>query len=396
MRIGQFCDTFLPVVDGVGRVVYNYADGLGRRGNEVYVVTPLVDFGCRANYPFDILDFTGMSVPGSPQYRQGLPIADMHYLRRMESVEFDLIHAHSPFMAGQEAARLAKKMNVPLVGTFHSKYYDDFYKATGLHAAAEVGTLAVVEFFRRCDQVWTVSNNSAEVLNDYGYKGKIEIVENGTKIVEPDQTAAEEISATLNLGSAPVALYVGQLNWKKNLRTVLEACALLRSRGAEFKLVLAGQGPDREEIQSVAEKLGIADMTVFAGHITDSRLLNGLYLRSALFVFLSLYDTAGLVVREAAVMGTPSLAVRGGAAAETITDGENGLLCDNSAQSACDAMAKVLFFPDELGRLGENARRTIPIGWDCVIDDVENRYSQLVNSRSPAKKRLGLFPKRKA
>ena len=79
MQIGQFTDTFYPIVDGVGRVVYNYATHLPRLGHECYVIAPMVNTGYRGGFPFDLVDFTGSSVPGSPQYKAGLAILDRHY-----------------------------------------------------------------------------------------------------------------------------------------------------------------------------------------------------------------------------------------------------------------------------------------------------------------------------
>ena len=50
--------------------------------------------------------------------------------KRLEEAPFELVHAHAPFLAGLAARRIAKKRNIPLVATFHSKYYDDVYKGT--------------------------------------------------------------------------------------------------------------------------------------------------------------------------------------------------------------------------------------------------------------------------
>lgn len=60
------------------------------------------------------------------QYRFGEAMLDAHYRKRIRMVELDIVHAHSPFHAGSEALRLAAVRKLPLVATFHSKYYDDF------------------------------------------------------------------------------------------------------------------------------------------------------------------------------------------------------------------------------------------------------------------------------
>ena len=63
MRIIQFSDSFLPIMDGVGNVVYQYALNLGLRGHESYVVAPQTDTGYRGNFPFEIVDYTGVPLP---------------------------------------------------------------------------------------------------------------------------------------------------------------------------------------------------------------------------------------------------------------------------------------------------------------------------------------------
>ena len=84
MRIGQFSETFYPIVDGVGRVVYNYANTLGAGGDECYVVTPQVDTGYRGCWPFEMVDYAASPVIAAPQYRTGIAVLDRHYVERME------------------------------------------------------------------------------------------------------------------------------------------------------------------------------------------------------------------------------------------------------------------------------------------------------------------------
>ena len=114
MRIGQFTDTFYPIVDGVGRVVFNYATHLPRLGHECYVIAPMMDTGYRGGFPFELVDFTGTSLPGSPQYKAGVAILDRHYHARIANVPLDVIHAHAPFPRGW------RRFGSPQSATFRS------------------------------------------------------------------------------------------------------------------------------------------------------------------------------------------------------------------------------------------------------------------------------------
>lgn len=378
LRIGQFTDTFLPVVDGVGRVALAYADTLCHMGHQVTVVSPMYDTGYRGGYPFELVDFQAMSLPGMKQYKQGEAPMDPHYRKRMRMIPLDIVHAHSPFTSGSEALRLASMRKLPLVGTFHSKYYDDFLKATKSEKLARVGVKFVVDFYERCDEVWAVGQATADVLHEYGYEGDIQVMPNGVMIRQADADAVADAERRWGLGRDPMILFVGQMNWKKNILTVLEACAQLHAQGTRFQLVLAGQGPDLKEIEQKIHDLGLADCTHLAGHITDSRLLDGLYARASLFAFPSLYDNAPMVVREAAVMGTPSVLVRGSSAAEIIQNGENGYLCENDPADLARVMRQVLADPEAARKIGENAKETIPVPWEKILETAVGRYERLI------------------
>ena len=378
LRIGEFTDTFLPVVDGVGRVVQAYAETLSAMGHQVTVVAPMYDTGTRGGFPYELVDFIGTSIPGLRQYKLGEAMLDAHYRRRIRMVSLDIVHAHSPFTAGSEALRLAAVRKLPLVATFHSKYYDDFLKATKSESMARMLTKFVVNFYNRCDEVWAVGKNTAEVLCSYGYQGEVQVMPNGATLRTVHPSDVEEVTRRFSLGADPMILFVGQMDWKKNILTVMEACAELKKQGKKFHLLLAGQGIDLNAIRQKAVDLNIQDLTQVLGHITDTSLLDGLYSRASVFAFPSLYDAAPMVVREAAVMGTPSVMVRGSTAAEIIRDGENGYLCENTPEDLARVIAGILEDPETRDRIGQAARETIPVPWSKVLEAAEERYERLV------------------
>ena len=389
LRIGEFSDTFLPIVDGVGRVVHSYAEGLCQLGHQVTVVVPMGDTGYRGGYPYELVDFIGMRVPLVRQYQTGEAVADAHYRHRIRKVELDICHSHSPFLAGSEALRLAAQRNIPLVGTFHSKYYDDFLKTLKSETLAKLGVKLVVDYYSRCDEVWAVSDSTADTLRSYGYTGEIQVMQNGTNLRNVDPDALAEAERRWDFGDLPLLLFVGQMDWKKNIGCILEACAALRRSGFAFRLALAGQGPDRDAIDRRVDELGLRENARLVGHITDTKLLDALFARASLFVFPSLYDNAPMVVREAAAMGTPSVLARGSTAAEIIRDGENGLLCENDGEDLARVIRGALADSEHLARMGAAARESIPIPWQGILAQVADRYADLIE-----RNRAGELPKK--
>ena len=159
---------------------------------------------------------------------------------------------------------------------------------------------------------------------------------------------------------------------------MLEGCARLMAEGTKFHLILAGQGPDMKEIERKINSLGLHERTHLAGHVTDAKLLDGLYSRATVFAFPSLYDAAPMVVREAAVMGTPSVMVRGSTAAEIIRDGENGYLCENDADDLARVIRTALEDTEKCRLIGEKAKETIPVPWEKILERAAARYERLV------------------
>lgn len=387
MKVGQFSDTFLPVVDGVGRVVSNYAKIMGELCDACYVITPQQKNYDQDISTYEVVEYNGIALPKLHQYRVGIPALDARYQNRISKVRLDIVHAHSPFVAGREAYRISRNQGIPLVATFHSKYYDDFYQISHSKTLSKLGNKFVMDFFSKCDQVWAVSKSTAEVLRSYGYEGPIEVVENGTDLKEPDMEAIRTVEELYSIGTEPLLLFVGQMNWKKNIRRVLEAVATLVKRGRKLRLIMAGQGPSEREIHELTTSLGLDSIVTYTGHINDARLLDGLYARADLFVFPSLYDNAPMVVREAAAIGTPSLLAARSSAAEVVQDGKNGLLADDTTLDMANRIEWALDHPEDLKEIGKVAQKTIPKPWREIVTDVLERYKDLIDKSQSIKLR---------
>ena len=89
LKIGQFTDTFLPIVDGVGRVVQAYSETLCKMGHQVTVVAPMYDTGFQGGFPYQLVEYVGSSVPGLKQYKVGEAVLDAHYRHRIRMIDLD-------------------------------------------------------------------------------------------------------------------------------------------------------------------------------------------------------------------------------------------------------------------------------------------------------------------
>jgi len=375
--IGQFCESYPPTVDGVGRVMFSYCQHLNALGHRALYIAP---DNRRYAKPADceMLLYGGLHVP-TEAYRVGIPRLSPSYRRAVAGASFDVLHAHSPFLGAREARRLARRCGAPLVATFHSKYYDDFYKATHSKTLAKAVVRYIVNFYNSCDEVWAVNKATGEVLKSYGYKGEIVVMPNGTDPFTLTDAQRRDALARYPIhDGVPVLIFAGQQNLKKNPDSVLKACRLRKDAGQPFQLIMVGSGPDEHILRALTRQLGLENEVLFTGFLSERPVLMALYERADLMVFPSLYDNAPMVVREAAVMGTPAVLVEGSCSAEGIVNDENGYLCRNSPESIAQTIAHALPTAKAAGRA---AQATIPIPWNRLMLDVEARYQALIQAR---------------
>jgi 1,2-diacylglycerol 3-alpha-glucosyltransferase len=376
---GLFNDSFPPIMDGVAQGTRNIAYWLNKKYGKCYVVTP--------HFPkytdeeeFMVLRYPSVALLGRKPYRVGMP--GLSLSMDLDKIPFNLVHAKCPFSSGRVALRLARRRNIPLVASFHSRFYDDFKNALKSDAMARAAVRVVVDFFQSADAVWTVSEGSARTLRDYGYVGAISIVENGIDfaVEEGQEQDLSDIDWHFGLRKdVPLLLYVGQIIKQKNLSFLLNALKIAARHGTPFTMLFVGEGPYEIELKKKAEEYGLADRIRFAGVIQDRDMLKRIYARAGLFLFPSLYDTFAIVVREAASVGCPALLIRDSDAGQSIDDGVNGFLADHQPTAYARRLGEILSDLPAAQAVGLTAQRTLCRSWEQVVDDIYEEYQRIIS-----------------
>lgn len=377
---GQFNDAFTPVMDGVTNVVKNYAYWLDKKYGESYVATPAYP-GYIDREEFPVLRYYSIPIKKREPYRFGLELLDLNFRKTIKTIPFDIVHAHCPFTSGVIALQIARKLNIPIVATFHSKFYDDFKQVLKIDAFAKICTRIVIDFFSKVDQVWTVSKGAADTLHEYGYKGKVEIIPNGSDFVMPENMDAlvRQTEEKLNIHKDElVFLFVGQHIWQKNVKLIVDALQRVSLQNIHFKMFFVGDGYAQDELHNYVRELGLDGNITFLGKILDRDYLRSLFARADLFLFPSIYDNAPIVVQEAAAVGTPSLVIAQSNAAEGIIDNVNGYFSDNDSISYANRIIQIIQDRDALKNIGEKARITIYRNWENIVDEVNERYLDII------------------
>ena len=382
--IGIFNDNFPPVLDGVAITAQNYAYWLKEMGRDVSVVTPyapnMQEVMSAATYP--IYRYVSVPIPFRPPYRYGLPFLDIPFMRQWKQMNFELVHAHCPFTTGRLARQITKQQQIPLVATFHSKYRQDFEHNVRSKLIVDLMVKHVVRFFAQADEVWIPQAAVEPTLREYGFKGHVEVVENGNDFYTPNNHI-DEMRAEMRaeLGVAPdetMLLFVGQHIWEKNIGFILDSLALIKDK--PFNLFMVGTGYAVREIRAKVKELQLQDKVTLLGNIHDRERLKRIDAAADLFLFPSLYDNAPLVVREAAAMHTPAMLIQNSTAAEIIDNDVNGFLTPNDVQMYADRIVYLMEHPEVLKRVGKKASTTISRSWENVIEEVILRYRDIQNS----------------
>lgn len=158
----------------------------------------------------------------------------------------------------------------------------------------------------------------------------------------------------------PIFLYVGRITARKGIKTLLEACALLKNQGyVDYSLLIIGKGDQREELEAFIKECDFEEQVTWAGWVEYGNL--GAYFQQAdIFVFPTFEDVWGMVVPEAMVLGKAVLCSNGAASCELIRSGENGYIFDpSSAKELADQMQVFLEHPDLIESMGERSRQII-------------------------------------
>ena len=383
-------DSFPPAIDGVANAVTNYAKIIARDYGAPTVVTPFYPNADDGVYDFPVIRYPSIDMTSLVGYRAGLPFSP-EITARLEQAKFDIIHSHCPITSTMLARSIRTGLDVPLVFTYHTKFDIDIANAIRSKLLQEEAAKLLVENIASCDEVWTVSNGAGENLRKLGYTGEYRVMPNGVDFPQGRVSDAlvREVTGEYDLpDGVPLFLFVGRMMWYKGVRISLDALKQLEEAGTDFRMVFVGGGTDRDEIVAYTESLGLSGKVFFVEPIHDRDRIRAWYCRADLFLFPSTFDTNGLVVREAAACGLGSVLVAGSCAAEDVTDGVNGVLIEENADSMADCLKAMCVSPAKMKEVGENAQRDIYISWDTSVKGAVERYGTVIENY-----RAGKYPK---
>ncbi len=282
-----------------------------------------------------------IDVPFYPGLRVGVPSLPA-IVEALAEGRYDLVHLCSPGPAGVGAWLLARVLELPVIGSYHTELAAYAGLRSGSERLEKLAGLALSAFYGSCDVVLSPSPATDGRLGELGIaEARVGRWDRGVDLGRFDPSLRRE--GTLP-GEVNV-LYAGRLTREKGVDLLADAFQAARWQDPRLHLVLAGGGPEAEVL---AERLG--DSATFLGWLAGQELARA-YASADAFLFASQTDTFGQVVLEAQASGLPVVAVGEGGPASLITSGETGLLADADPAALAQALLTVVNDPKLAGRL---------------------------------------------
>lgn len=336
MRLVWFTDT-LGDVNGVSRFIQNMAEVASEVGRDLQVVSS-TRFAV-PDWP-NIHNFAPVfstKMPKYPQLELAIPNAPA-LARFLKASGADIVHISTPGPVGLVGFRAARRMGLPITGTYHTDFPSYIDHLFDDDACTWMCTAFMRRVYGAMEVVFSRSPDFVPALHRLGIPDeKIEVIPHGIKTDEFDagfrdervwgRLAREEGFAGLEK-DAVRAIFVSRVSVEKNApllgriwKRVHAACAQKGARGVAAQLVVVGDGPYKARME---EELAGTE-AYFLGFRTG-RPLATLYASADLFVFPSVTETLGQVVMEAQCAGLPAIVADEGGPAATVADAETGFV----------------------------------------------------------------------
>lgn len=193
------------------------------------------------------------------------------------------------------------------------------------------------------DKVIAISNFIKKFLIDAGIqKGKIYTVHNGIK-TNIKYMPVDQLRKKYKLGDSFVIGTIGELSSRKNQINVIESLVYLRKKN--IKLLIVGDGNEKEELEKQVKMLNLQDKVIFLGHYPQARKLLSVI---DVFVLTPLSEAFGLVFAEAQMAGVPTIGSNLEGIKDIIKEGETGFLIPANDPKILANKIKKLIYNKEL------------------------------------------------
>ena len=354
-KVAHFTDTFYEV-NGVARTLQQQR-AMAQALEKDYEIIACVSDKHPAQRGVRHFNAVGsFALPEYPELKIMTP-PFLEILHHCYEAGYTHIHAATPGPMGLAALGVARILQLPISGTYHTAFPQYGKNLTEDRYVEDMVWKAMVWYYDQMDAVYVPSQAFGEELLEHGIKPeKVKTYPRGCDIerFHPDKRCAvlhERFGVPeddrVNL------IYVGRVSKEKNLPVLVEAFWNLYANGVNARLIVVGDGPYREEMAAAL----VDAPSAFTGFVEGDALAE-VYASADVLVFPSTTDTFGNVVLEAQASGIPVIVSDQGGPKENLRDGETGIVvAGGGAEAFAGAMRQLCTDGELRARMGSAARR---------------------------------------
>ncbi|TWI73977.1 glycosyltransferase involved in cell wall biosynthesis [Desulfobotulus alkaliphilus] len=326
-KILWFTDTFHEM-NGVAATLREIAGKAQREGLPIRIVTSLPSGSARTGSDFspetltDLSTFLRFPLP----YYENIEIRVPSILRAIQKLgafEVDEICISTPGPVGLLGLLLAKLLNLPCKAVYHTDFAAQTRAITGSESLCDVVDNAVRLFYSFADEILVPSRIYMDILADRGLEPsrmRLFLRAVDTELFAPHDEARSRMMRQYGIGAGKILLYTGRISKDKNIGEILEMHRCMQAKGHNVHMLLAGDGPDLENLK---KETAANPAITFTGRIPREEL-PVLYSGADLLLFPSTTDTFGMVVLEAQACGLPVFVSDKGGPMEIVLPGKTG------------------------------------------------------------------------
>jgi len=386
MNILFISDVFFPRVNGVSTSINTFATELRALGHQVTLIAPsYTDEDKQEEWIVRVPSHKIYFDPEDRLMNFGKLKALLPWIR---DKHFDVIHIHTPFTAHYVGIHFGKKLDIPVVETYHTFFEDYLHHYLPFIPQFISRKLARTISRRQCnavDGIVSPSKPMLDVLKQYGIKTPAEVVATGLDDSSFANVDGEHFRMSHDIPlTQPMLLFVGRVAHEKNIGFLLEMHVELIKNHPDALLVITGEGPAEESIKQSIEKLGISNKVRMIGYLDRGHELIACYKAADIFVFASKSETQGLVLLEAMAQGTAVVAIAELGTKSILIEGEGVLIAKDDINDFADKVSALLSDAPKRQMIGEKGRQYAQEKWGAGVlaKKVAKFYKSAINQKS--------------
>lgn len=323
MKILITTDFFAPAINGIVMSVINLQRELIHMGHEVRILTL-----ASSKYSYCCANVTYIGSISAARIYPGARIRTSparKYIKELVKWNPDIIHSQCELSTFFIARRIACRLGIPIVHTYHTVYedYTHYFSPVRRWGKRVVGTLTYIHA-RKTSCIVVPTEKVRTLLNSYGIFRDIRVIPSGIDLscfhrsFDPQHIAA--LKTQLGIPKENwVLLYIGRLAEEKNIAELVEYVnALQRS---DISLLIVGDGPLRQALKRQAEQKSLP--VTFTGMVPPDQIPDYYHIGD-LFVNASTSETQGFTYMEALASGLPILCRKDSCLNQIVFEGVNG------------------------------------------------------------------------